>query len=606
MRKLLLIIVCTLLTFHLWPQCVDQNTVSVTIQADWSPYETRWSLRDGVTGVIIDSNSISKDVCVDTSICLTFTIYDTYGDGMCCNNGQGKYVVTLNDDTIVSGGSFGYYEVTSFNCNPGFSCAEPHIAHTGDTINCTADNWFLFVPDSTGIYEVSTCGMGNSCNTKMYIYDRCVGVTPGEGVAGTTFYNDDNCDTDQAAIIGAFGAGYSYYIRVGDYNNQCASNNIKWFIKYNGPVVGCMDSLSCNYNPLATVSNGSCLTGPNPACPGPDLIVVQSDLENNLYIDYTNVNTNNCYIDEGCLSGYGQRTLLRFTTHIRNIGDADYFIGQPDSTNPAFEIDACHNHWHYVGYAHYVLYNQHGKQVGAGYKTGFCVEDLVCDSFGMAKYSCGNMGITAGCGDVYNSATDCQWIDITEIDTGNYSLSVTVNWNHNPDVLDRHEKNYDNNEVLVCFNLYYDANGNKLFALMGNCTPRIDCAGDTMGFTQTDCENVCNGSSVYGDINTDFTADTLDVEKYIADVLNDNITYTPCADLTSDNSINVADIVRLNACLLCKNGKHQHVYSVNNNQHNHCTFPLNVVNPFDTVGFTITTINWTQKYIDIRDRKSVV
>jgi hypothetical protein len=39
------------------------------------------------------------------------------------------------------------------------------------------------------------------------------------------------------------------------------------------------------------------------------------------------VNETDCYIEEGCLNGYGARELVRFTTHIKNIGDLDYYIG---------------------------------------------------------------------------------------------------------------------------------------------------------------------------------------------------------------------------------------------------------------------------------------
>lgn len=43
-----------------------------------------------------------------------FTIYDSYGDGICCSNGNGEYVVTSNAVIIAQGGEFDYMEETVF------------------------------------------------------------------------------------------------------------------------------------------------------------------------------------------------------------------------------------------------------------------------------------------------------------------------------------------------------------------------------------------------------------------------------------------------------------------------------------------------------------
>ena len=72
-----------------------------------------------------------------------------------------------------------------------------------------------------------------------------------------------------------------------------------------------------------------------------------------------------------------------------------------------------------------------GRQITTvGYKNGWCVMDLSdwqdsglsCD-----RYNCNNQGISAGCSDIYASSLDCQWIDITTILDGNYTVRVTTN-----------------------------------------------------------------------------------------------------------------------------------------------------------------------------------
>mmetsp|Transcript_22490 Transcript_22490/g.27724 ORF Transcript_22490/g.27724 Transcript_22490/m.27724 type:complete len:655 (-) Transcript_22490:122-2086(-) len=92
--------------------------VVVTIQLDESPSETIWelvttcgqkSVRLG-DGPYTDHGS-SGDI-VEISECLpddqeyTFSIYDTYGDGICCAYGLGSYNVTYGGKTIIGEGDF--------------------------------------------------------------------------------------------------------------------------------------------------------------------------------------------------------------------------------------------------------------------------------------------------------------------------------------------------------------------------------------------------------------------------------------------------------------------------------------------------------------------
>ena len=42
-----------------------------------------------------------------------FTINDSAGDGMCCENGEGSYVVLVDGRKVASGGEFDWSESTS-------------------------------------------------------------------------------------------------------------------------------------------------------------------------------------------------------------------------------------------------------------------------------------------------------------------------------------------------------------------------------------------------------------------------------------------------------------------------------------------------------------
>ncbi|KAK1868906.1 hypothetical protein I4F81_011388 [Pyropia yezoensis] len=150
-------------------------------------------------------------------------------------------------------------------------------------------------------------------------------------------------------------------------------------------------------------------------------------------------------MEENCLrrdSRAAAHEVLRFTTTIRNVGDSDLVIGLPPHdhsfSDANWEWGATHMHWHYAAYATYGLIDETGRDAGVGFtpstsaqsvngqKTGFCVEDSTnCPG---KKFQCCNMGITAGCGDIYSNALTCEWIDVTGLDLSRrYTLKVTVN-----------------------------------------------------------------------------------------------------------------------------------------------------------------------------------
>lgn len=194
----------------------------------------------------------------------------------------------------------------------------------------------------------------------------------------------------------------------------------------------------------------------------PDLIVVESALRNSIKVDSI-FNNDNCFIEEGCLSGTGNRQLIKFTTQISNIGNADFYVGKPPSlisgSNDTWAWDACHNHWHYDGYAEYVLLDEQDNVIPAGFKSGFCLADIFCDEGYERKYTCLDQGISAHCTDVYSSQLDCQWIDVTNVPEGVYKLSVRVNFQEEPDFYGVYESTYQNNDADVCFELFRTASG---------------------------------------------------------------------------------------------------------------------------------------------------
>jgi hypothetical protein len=584
-------------------QCPQgQIQVSVEILTDNYGYETFWTLTDsdgtilmqgGQGGVYANNTLYNQSVCVDENACLRFQIDDTFGDGICCGYGNGYYTVDINSVEVASGGNFDNTTFDIFNCPPGSSCNDPFIVSEGTFTAPMANTWYSFTPAENGTYAIEACN--NTCDTRIWIYDYCAGLIWADDNTGTIYYDSDQGGCGPQAMIGTalLEGGVEYWIRIGSDNNDC-TGSIDWSLTYNGPVVGCMDSEACNFSPLATVSDGSCIYPGDPACPdGPDLIVLEDVLSSSLYVSSMNVPQNDCQVEEGCMNGYGMRDLIRFTTHIQNIGSLDYYIGSPSANPDQFDFVNCHNHTHYKGYAEYKLYDVNGVELPIGFKNGFCVMDLECSGGGTGQYGCSTMGITAGCGDIYSSGLECQWIDVTDVDTGLYTFVNTTNWDNDPDALGNVETNLMNNWAQLCIYIGRDINGAMYVEQLEDCEPYVDCQGQIYGPAQPDCEGVCAGTALRGDINVDATQDNLDAHVYVTDILANDITPTTCNDLNADGDIDVYDASLMVDCSLTNDGH------ITGSAHDHCNFPYGVTNIYDTVQFSIGAVNHTEQYIDI-------
>lgn len=557
------------------------NEVIVQIIPDGYPHETSWELVD-ISGAILASGGSTGDtVCVPSNSCTQFIIRDSYGDGIFAPGGYWLYV---DGNLATSGAAFGTQAAFQFNCPPGAYCPTPLPINTGSFTSLFDDTWYSFTPAQTGTYNLSTC-TGNSCNTQIWIYDICPGLPYPEDAPGSYAYNDDYCG-DQASLNVMLVAGTPYYFRIGDSNDDC-NGTIDFTFSYVGPVQGCTDPTSCNFNPLAVIDDGSCIFFPDPACVGPDLRFDSVSFVSSLSMSPHTAAT--CDVAEGCVTGYGQRYVLQFTSKIDNIGPQDYYIGTPSSQPNMFNLNNCHGHAHYEGYGDYRLFDLNGNIVPAGHKNGFCVMDLC----GMGQYTCGNMGISSGCYDVYGAGTQCQWLDLTDVPDGDYRVAVIINSQHLPDALGRYEQNFLNNALQVCINITRSAPGAMpTFTLLPSCAPYVDCAGVPGGASEPDCNGICNGPGYFGDTYSDQTLDAQDVETYL-DMIQSNFPTANCYDLNADGELSVMDAALVN---WCRNGNPNHP---GGSVHNHCQFPRSITNPTDSIGLTITDINFSANYVDV-------
>ena len=91
---------------------------SLVFRTDNYPWETYIKLSDLFRGTVLwyggattaNTDYTLPSTCLDPNGCYLFEISDTFGDGLCCQNGEGFFEFSLDNVPVALGGSFGLYE----------------------------------------------------------------------------------------------------------------------------------------------------------------------------------------------------------------------------------------------------------------------------------------------------------------------------------------------------------------------------------------------------------------------------------------------------------------------------------------------------------------
>ncbi len=151
--------------------------ITLNLLLDNFPGETTWTLLDDNDVELFQGGPyntagqlITENFCLDPNACYTFSIQDTYGDGICCGNtGNGNYEI-INDEGAVlanSDGTFGTGEEMAF-------CATFMCTLTGEFLisNETGNggNGALLISPANGTapYEISIDGGDTFTSTTLY------------------------------------------------------------------------------------------------------------------------------------------------------------------------------------------------------------------------------------------------------------------------------------------------------------------------------------------------------------------------------------------------------------------------------------------------------
>lgn len=180
-----------------------------------------------------------------------------------------------------------------------------------------------------------------------------------------------------------------------------------------------------------------------------DIVLVSEEMVNTVQLDTQFFGADSCELIEKCVNAQGNRRILRFDTVTANMGNADLVMGPVPPAGVSTDVyvwSECHHHHHVTGYADYQLLGQNGV-VASGHKQAFCLEDIERvrdDAAANPRFTCDSQGIQAGWADVYNGFLPCQWIDVTDVPPGQYTLKISVNPSQQIP-----ESNYDNDVLLI-------------------------------------------------------------------------------------------------------------------------------------------------------------
>ena len=108
----------------------DGLPFAFTIVLDAFPTEVSWLLTDTAGAEVMSGGPYQTGISVATSEfcanegCYTLTMYDSYGDGICCTYGEGSYTLTVDGNTVANGGQYENEESTTFCVGAGYGCTD--------------------------------------------------------------------------------------------------------------------------------------------------------------------------------------------------------------------------------------------------------------------------------------------------------------------------------------------------------------------------------------------------------------------------------------------------------------------------------------------------
>ncbi len=137
----------------------EYDNITLIIQADEYPQEVSWQITDLSTNLVVATGELEfnddlymQDICVDYNSCFSLQVFDSYGDGICCQFGQGNFSIenSAGETLDMNDGDFDNATEEIF-CPDGVGCAFTADIITTETSNENATDGAIIINPTTGI-----------------------------------------------------------------------------------------------------------------------------------------------------------------------------------------------------------------------------------------------------------------------------------------------------------------------------------------------------------------------------------------------------------------------------------------------------------------------
>lgn len=167
----------------------------ITITTDDYASETTWEVTNQGGGVIAsggdsyeNNTTYEEEVMLPGDGCYTFTLFDSFGDGICCAYGEGSYSVVDGDGTtLLSGGEFGNEDGGTFAMSQTTSLEDLSTAQFSVYPNPASDVLNIGLAEDMGNYQIEVLnGLGQVVMTRAYAGDMNINLDL-NGLAGGSY-----------------------------------------------------------------------------------------------------------------------------------------------------------------------------------------------------------------------------------------------------------------------------------------------------------------------------------------------------------------------------------------------------------------------------------
>ncbi len=184
----------------------DFAPLTILINADNYPEETSWELVDELNNQLLGAGALTsntevftEEVCVDYTSCLSLTVFDSFGDGICCAYGEGNFsVIDENGNTIFTNNGQFSFQAQEIFCL-GDACGITASIVTTDALTNSSSDGSITITASSGFnpYQYSIDSGQTFSNNNTF-----TNLTPGEYMV-VVQDNTANCTYEETVVIEA-------------------------------------------------------------------------------------------------------------------------------------------------------------------------------------------------------------------------------------------------------------------------------------------------------------------------------------------------------------------------------------------------------------------